>query len=111
MTAGGDVYTLAQVLHDWSDERCIQILSNCRAVMHDRARLLVIERIMDGVPHPDNALDYLTDMHMMVLFKEGRERTADEFASLFDRAGLQPPRILATRSSFFIVETMAKPAA
>jgi len=50
-------------------------------------------------------------MHMMVLFKDGRERTADEFASLFDRAGLQPPRVNATRSAFFIIETMAKPAA
>ena len=29
----------------------------------------------------------------MVLFKEGRERTADEFVLLFDRAGFQPPRM------------------
>jgi len=109
--AGGDVYTLAQVLHDWSDERCVRILQNCRAMMHDKARLLVIERIIDGVPDTVKVVDYLTDMHMMVLFKDGRERTADEFASLFDRAGLQPPRVNATRSAFFIIETMAKPAA
>ena len=111
VTAGGDVYMLAQVLHDWSDERCVQILSNCRAVMHDKARLLVIDRIMDGIPDRTKALDYLTDLHMMVLFKEGRERTAEEFASLFECAGFQSPRIIPTRSAFFIVETMVKPTA
>ena len=79
--------------------------------MHDKARILVIERMMDGIPDSARALDYLTDLHMMVLFKEGRERTAEEFAVLFERAGLQPPRIIATRSSFFIIETTVKPTA
>ena len=79
--------------------------------MHDKARLLVIDRIMDGIPDQIKALDYLTDLHMMVLFKEGREHTAEEFATLFERAGLQPPRIMPTRSAFFIAETMVKPAA
>ena len=29
--AGGDVYVLKSVLHDWDDDRCVAILRNCRA--------------------------------------------------------------------------------
>ena len=30
---GGDAYILAQILHDWDDERCLVILDNCRRAM------------------------------------------------------------------------------
>ena len=36
---GGDVYTLSQILHDWSDERCLEILATCRPAMQPGARL------------------------------------------------------------------------
>ena len=38
--AGGDVYVLKSVLHDWDDERCVTILRTCRAAMDDAARLV-----------------------------------------------------------------------
>jgi hypothetical protein len=41
--SGGDIYTMAQILHDWSDERCLQILRNCRRAMQPGAKLLIIE--------------------------------------------------------------------
>ena len=31
--AGGDVYVLKSILHDWDDERCVAILEKCRAAM------------------------------------------------------------------------------
>lgn len=102
---GGDVYTLSQIIHDWSDERCLAILGKCRRAMHQGARLLVIERVLDPIPDSAKAANYLADMHMMVLFGEARERTAEEFAALFAKAGFEPPRIRPTRSSFFVIET------
>src|SRR5262245_18547947 len=41
--AGCDTYMLVRVLHDWSDEDALHILSRCKAAMHVGSRLLVVE--------------------------------------------------------------------
>lgn len=103
---GGDVYVLSQILHDWSDERCGQILANCRAAMRRDSRLLVIERVlMDG----GDPINYLSDMEMMVLFPGAKERSLGEYSQLFVAAGLTPGRLIPTRSPFSIIETMLSP--
>lgn len=100
--AGRDVYVLSQILHDWSDERCVQILANCRAAMRPDSRLLVIERVL--MPGGD-PISYLSDMEMMVLFPGAKERSLDEYSQLFAAAGLAPGRLIRTRSPFSIIET------
>lgn len=82
--AGGDAYVLAQILHDWDDDRAGEILARCRAAMPAGARLLVLEQAIaeDGRPHPAKLLD----LHMLVLLG-GRERTEDEWRALLGRAG------------------------
>src|SRR3954454_10820442 len=44
--AGGDVYVLKSVLHDWDDDRCVAILRACRAAMDGSARLAIIELLL-----------------------------------------------------------------
>ena len=106
--AGGDVYMLSQILHDWSDDGCQQILANCRSAMGSEARLLVIERVLDEEPGRTNPMNFLADMQMMVLFPGAKERTPAEFARLLGDAGFGQPRAIPTRSPFSVVE--ARPA-
>ena len=108
MTPGGDIYLLSQILHDWNDARCITILRNCRAAMHEGARLLVIERVLDPEPDRTDPMNFLADMHMMVLFPGAKERTLAEYGLLFQEVELGKPRLIPTRSPFCIIE--AKPA-
>jgi hypothetical protein len=103
--AGGDVYTLSQILHDWSDDRCLAILSVCREAMKRESRLLNIERVLDTVSGSSNPMNFLADMHMMVLFPGARERTPLEFSQLVKKAGFSEPKLMATRSPFCILET------
>lgn len=44
--AGGDVYLLKSVLHDWTDERARAILTTCRRAMPSGSALLVVERLV-----------------------------------------------------------------
>jgi hypothetical protein len=106
---GGDIYTLSQILHDWSDERCRLILKNCRAATGRGAKLLVIERILDDAPGRTNPVNYLSDMEMMVLCEGAKERTVAEFAQLFEETGFAPPKLIETRSPFAILETQPVP--
>ncbi|MFF2993445.1 methyltransferase [Streptomyces sp. NPDC057950] len=83
--AGGDVYLLSRVLHDWDDDRCREILRHCARAMPDTADLLVVERVLpaDG----SSSLATAWDLHMMCNVG-GRERRADHYARLFADAGL-----------------------
>ncbi|PWI16863.1 methyltransferase [Streptomyces sp. Act143] len=83
--AGGDVYVLSRVLHDWDDERCREILRHCARAMPDHADLLVVERVLPD----DGSVSLATawDLHMMCNVG-GRERRADHYARLFADAGL-----------------------
>lgn len=86
---GGDLYLLKSVLHNWDDARCVQILQRCRAAMAPRGCVWVVERVM-AEPVGTTVLDRAvarSDLNMLVALS-GRERTAREFAALFQAAGL-----------------------
>jgi hypothetical protein len=92
---------LKHVLHDWDDDRCVSILSNCRRAISDKGRLLVIEILITPGNEPDYG-KYL-DLNMLVLTK-GRERTEEQYRSLFEAAGFTLSRVVATGSELSIIE-------
>jgi len=101
--AGGDTYLLKSVLHNWDDERCVQLLRRCR-----QARLIVIERIVPdrlGTSANDRAV-VRSDLNMLVA-QSGRERTAAQFGALLDAAGLALRAITPTRGEFQVLEAAA----
>ncbi|MFD0572254.1 methyltransferase [Kitasatospora gansuensis] len=83
--AGGDVYLLSRILHDWDDDRCREILRHCARAMAAHADLLVVERILPADDSPSLATAW--DLHMRCNVG-GRERRADHYARLFADAGL-----------------------
>ena len=105
--AGGDVYLLKDILHDWPDEEARKILSVCRAAMPEGARLLVVERVVPSevAADPAHLNPVMTDLHMMVLFA-GRERTPEELSALFETARLELARVLPG-DTFSLVEARA----
>ena len=91
--AAGDIYVLRWILHDWDDERALQILRVCAQAMPAHARLFLIERLMPERFKP-TAADLrlvMADLHMMVVLG-GRERTEAEFRHLLHAAGLRLAR-------------------
>ena len=84
--AGGDVYVLSRVLHNWDDARCQTLLRNCHEAMNPGATLLILEHLIpdDGALAPALALD----VNMLTLFG-GRERDWTEFRSLLGKAGFE----------------------
>lgn len=98
---GGDVYLLGDILHDWPDTESTRILQTLRQAMAPHSRLLIVEVLASPAAGPG-------DLHMMVLFGEGRQRSPQEFAELFAAAGLQLSQVIATGTDVAIVE--ARPA-
>lgn len=104
---GGDAYILQQVLRDWDDATAQRILADCRDAMAPGGRVLII----DAVIPPGNTLNFnkFTDLHMLVLTHGGRERTEEEFRTLFASAGLALTRVTSTPTAFTVLETRRVP--
>jgi len=106
--SGGDVYSIANVLHDWDDESCLAILRSVRAAMTPQSRVLVVERVLDapGRTEEEHRELQLLDLHMLVMFG-GQERTHDEYDALLAAAGFTASR-LAGEGDWHVLE--ARPA-
>ena len=51
--AGGDLYTMKWILHDWSDEKAAAILRTVHRAMPDHAKLLLAEAVVREVNVPE----------------------------------------------------------
>jgi len=100
--AGADCYVIKGVLHDFNDEQCVRILSNCRRAVSAEGRLLIANQDLphrSDSPHPNLTMD----IQMMMLLG-GRERTAPEWSELFQRSGWQLSERVETQVGFTLIE-------
>jgi hypothetical protein len=101
---GGDAYVMKHIIHDWDDERASLILNNIGKAMGDRrGTVVLLESVIPTGPEPN--LGKFIDIEMLAL-PGGRERTAEEFATLFERCGFKLMRILPTKSPLSVVEAV-----
>jgi C-methyltransferase len=99
---GCDAYLMKHVLHDWDDERSTRILANVRRAMGANGRVLVVDIV---IPGPGEAhFGKILDLEMMALTEQGRERTREEFETLFRNAGLRLSRVVPTRAPVSVLE-------
>lgn len=79
------------------------ILKNIHAALAGKSegKLLLLEMIVQPGNQPD--LAKVLDLEMLTL-PGGKERSADEFAALFARAGFELTRIVPTQSPLCVIE-------
>jgi hypothetical protein len=99
--AGGDAYVLKNIIHDWPDDKAVQILRNVRTAAGPHATVLLVELVI-----PDHDRDFpgkWADLEML-LNLAARERTADEYRKLLSQAGFRMTRVVQTASPLSVVE-------
>jgi hypothetical protein len=99
---GADAYLLSRILHDWDDGDAVRVLRTCRSAMRPDSVLLVVEAVL-----PERAVDdpaaVRMDLHVLLLL-HGRERTAGEYAELFDAGGLRLTADVPTPAGVHVLE-------
>jgi C-methyltransferase len=102
---GGDAYVLKNIIHDWPDEKAVQILRNVRAAADPGATLLLVEFVIPT--HDRDFPGKWVDLEML-LNLGARERTAAEYRRLLSQAGFQMTRVVQTASPLSVVEARAE---
>jgi hypothetical protein len=82
--AGGDLYVVKSILHDWDDEPALRILENVHRASAPGSRLAVIECPLPSSPGPSHV--HLANLLMLVQLG-GRERALEEYEDLLAQAG------------------------
>jgi hypothetical protein len=98
---GADAYLLRHIIHDWTDEQSIQLLGNCRRVIPQHGRLLIVEAVVPRGNEPSLAKEF--DVTMLA-FPGGLERTEEEYRSLFERSGFELSSVTPTPSVVSVIE-------
>ena len=103
--AGGDVYVLQRVIHDWDDARARAILRSCRAAINPDGVLVVLEVV---VPERFEAsasarTKAFWDLNMLIV-SGGQERTEEQFRSLMRAEGFVLTGVIPIGPAFSVIE-------
>jgi hypothetical protein len=101
-----DAYIMKHIVHDWDDGSCRRVLSLMREQLLKTApamgRVFLVEMVVPETPGPAPAK--MLDIEMLVCSPGGKERTAAEFAQLFESAGFRLVSITPTPSPVCLIE-------
>ena len=101
--SGGGIYIMKKVLHDWDDDRALEILQNCRAAIPAHGLLLLVELVVPAQNEP--SFSKMLDL-LMLTYVGGQERTEGEYRHLVTAAGFQLQRVLTSNSTVSIIEAV-----
>jgi acetylserotonin N-methyltransferase len=86
----GDLYALGRILHDWTEEKILRLLSRIHDALPSGGALLIAEKVLEeDRSGPRWAL--MQHLNMLVC-TEGKERTLSEYEGLLRRVGFTEVR-------------------
>jgi hypothetical protein len=79
------------VLHDWPDEKAIEIMKNIRKVISDNGLVVIVDFL---ITNQDNLGKYakMDDTKMMIGL-DGQNRSLDQFEEVFRQSGFRLKKI------------------
>nr|QAX90924.1 caffeic acid O-methyltransferase [Catalpa bungei]QAX90963.1 caffeic acid O-methyltransferase [Catalpa bungei] len=101
-----DAVMLMRILHDWSDNLCIDILKKCKeAIPADTGKVIIVEAVIDEEGGDEYTSARLAmDITMMTVTINGKERTCKEWAQLLNAAGFSRHTIKHMKAVESVIE-------
>ncbi|XP_077199451.1 acetylserotonin O-methyltransferase isoform X2 [Paroedura picta] len=89
-----DLYILARILHDWTDEKCVQLLTKVQRACKTGGGVLLVETLLNE--DKSGPLESQLYSLNMLVQTEGKERTSTEYSTLLSAAGFKEINIKKT---------------
>ncbi|KAH0456918.1 hypothetical protein IEQ34_014825 [Dendrobium chrysotoxum] len=101
-----DAVFLKWILHNWTDEQCVKLLSNCWKALPKKGKVIVVECILPVVPNEAIATKggLQFDLAMLASSPGGKERTENEFKSLANEAGFSDFKSIYIFAGYWVME-------
>ncbi|XP_045826888.1 isoliquiritigenin 2'-O-methyltransferase-like [Trifolium pratense] len=103
----GDAMILKGVCHNWSDEKCTEILSKCHKALSPNGKVIIVEFILQEEPTPSEESKLVSTLdNLMFITSGGRERTEKQYEKLGKLSGFSKFQVAcrAFSSSFGVME-------
>ncbi|XP_011045485.1 PREDICTED: (R,S)-reticuline 7-O-methyltransferase-like [Populus euphratica] len=102
-----DAIFIKRILHDWTDESCVEILRNCkRAIPEKTGKLIIADIVLQTDDHCDQLDDIrmAMDLAMFAVTTGGKERTEQEWKKLLEEGGFPRYKIIKIPALESIIE-------
>ncbi|XP_076952956.1 desmethylxanthohumol 6'-O-methyltransferase-like [Bidens hawaiensis] len=102
----GDSFFMKLILHNWSDDKCVQILKNCRESITERTGKVIIADIVLN-PGGDDVFDDARisfDIIMLGCFVGGKERTKADWKRILEEAGFRRYKFIKIPTIVSVIE-------
>jgi len=87
-------------LHNWSDEKCVEILINCHKALAENGKVVVLEFIMPEEPEATEQSQLVSSLdNLMFITAGGKERTEKQYENLCKLAGFSKFHVACHASS------------
>nr|Q6VMV8.1 RecName: Full=Flavonoid 4'-O-methyltransferase 4; Short=MpOMT4; AltName: Full=7,8,4'-trihydroxy-flavone 4'-O-methyltransferase; AltName: Full=Apigenin 4'-O-methyltransferase; AltName: Full=Isorhamnetin 4'-O-methyltransferase; AltName: Full=Kaempferol 4'-O-methyltransferase; AltName: Full=Naringenin 4'-O-methyltransferase; AltName: Full=Scutellarein 4'-O-methyltransferase; AltName: Full=Taxifolin 4'-O-methyltransferase [Mentha x piperita]AAR09602.1 flavonoid 4'-O-methyltransferase [Mentha x pipe len=102
----GDLVLLMWILHDWSDESCIEIMKKCKEAIPTSGKVMIVDAIVDEDGEGDDfaGARLSLDLIMMAVLARGKERTYREWEYLLREAGFTKFVVKNINTVEFVIE-------
>ncbi|XP_073128594.1 caffeic acid 3-O-methyltransferase 1-like [Henckelia pumila] len=100
----GDAIFMKWILHDWNDTNCLKILKSCYEALPNNGKIIIVERVLPEDPSEGPLCNFLSDVSMLTLIPEGKERTNNEFHALAKQAGFRQSRAVCCVLPLWVLE-------
>jgi hypothetical protein len=94
-----DAYVLKHIIHDWDDERCLQLLRNCHRSMDGVGRVICVDSVLLPFGDTGGTAAKFLDLLMMVGIR-GKERTRQQWEELYAAAGFHVASVTPLQDNF-----------
>ncbi len=93
------VYVMKHIIHDWWDDKCIQLLKNCHERMEGSGRVVCVDSVVPPLGDTGGMPAKLLDL-LMLAGIDGKERTETQWAELYRAAGFEISGITPIHDNF-----------
>uniref|UniRef100_A0A3Q3IVX0 Acetylserotonin O-methyltransferase n=1 Tax=Monopterus albus TaxID=43700 RepID=A0A3Q3IVX0_MONAL len=93
-----DLYILARIIHDWSEEKCLTLLKKIYDICKPGGGILLVEAMLfENRRGP--VMAQIFSLNMLVQM-EGRERPPSEYTHMLNKAGFQNIQVCRTGKTY-----------
>ena len=90
---------MKHIIHDWDDERCLQLLRNCHRSADGTGRIICVDSVLPPFGDTSGTAATFLDLLMMAGIR-GKERTCKQWEELFAAAGFHVTGVTPLQDNF-----------